>query len=162
MKRLLGLTLGAILALSMSALPSAGADTGIGAAAVPPATTAGQCNFGCSETDNTSQFPVLIGRNWCWSESWEEAPGDALRNCTSGGVIQGSMWIPGGNGGSPDGQDWDTFRVDGGWCYTGSMLSWPGPWQTPFRYDRRGANGLWVRVHNNELAIVTGQTSGNC
>lgn len=62
--------------------------------------------------------------------------------------------------------DWDTFRVDAGWCY---KVTWytlnqnlqyiPYWWST---YDQVGKGDLWKKVSNNELAKITSQSSSHC
>jgi hypothetical protein len=129
------------------------------AASSPPATTSGQCFFGCSETVNDSQTSVYTGRNWCGGG--ETRAGDTFPSCTSDGVPPSFVWVYAGDR-TPRGQDWDSFRVDGGWCYQVTVLSYPGP-DIGYRvYDRRGTNGLWVRVHNNQTAYVTNQSTSGC
>lgn len=45
-------------------------------------------------------------------------------------------------------EDWDTFRVDGGWCYDYSING------VPFH----AYGETWIRVHNVEVATVYLQT----
>ncbi|RCG33182.1 hypothetical protein DQ384_01720 [Sphaerisporangium album] len=130
------------------------------AATDPPVTVLGQCFLGCSETWNRSQTSVRIGRNWCWGDNTPKD--DSLMwNCTSDGVSQEFKWIFAGEN-SPANQDWDTFRVDGGWCYAVSMFTFPGPSQGDRIYDRRGLSGIWIKVANNQRAVVTHQSTSSC
>ncbi|MEU8270080.1 hypothetical protein AB0B89_23345 [Sphaerisporangium sp. NPDC049002] len=136
------------------------ASPGVAGAESDAVTTLGQCNFGCSETWNQSQTSVYIARNWCWGDSAPKAD-NAIWNCKSDNVDQGFMWIYAGDN-SPSGQDWDTFRVDAGWCYAVSMFTFPGPSQGDRIYDRRGLGGLWIKVSNNQRAVVTHQSQSSC
>jgi len=119
------------------------------------------CFLGCSETANQSAYSVYTARNWCVGASpWA---GNTMPSCSDGNVAQQFLWIAPYTGRTPDGQDWDGFRVDAGWCYHVVLFSWPGPWRSDFQYDRRGmSTGLWVHVHNNELAYVTSQGTTHC
>ncbi|HEX2685820.1 MAG TPA: hypothetical protein VHN14_04350 [Kofleriaceae bacterium] len=129
----------------------------IAAAAVPalllvtPARTASageSCLGGCSETHNKSQYGVFTARDWC-----------------SGGPCSGSqtLWIYTGQQ-TPDNQDWDTFRVDAGWCYKGSIRTYIYPfWHTTnYTWDQSGKGNLWIQVHNNQTATVDWQGYGHC
>jgi hypothetical protein len=158
----LALALGLSLTLPgmAGAQPAGGKGSGPGAGPKPPATTSGQCFLGCSESRNQSQASVYIGRNWCRSDS-SDWPGDTIPSCTSDGVVQEFRWISAGQN-SPAGQDWDTFRVDGGWCYSVTIFTYPGPFRDDRVHDRRGLNGLWIKVANNQTAYITSQGVTHC
>jgi len=106
----------------------------------PSASAGGSCTLGCSETHNHSQYSVTVGRNWSSSPSPTKvlAPGES----------------------TPDKQDWDAFRVDGGWCY---HVGWRvyGVYVNDKVYDRRGKGQQWIQVHNDESAIIYKQTTVN-
>src|SRR5689334_140204 len=123
-----------------------GASSNAHAAEVKP--TGGSCTLGCSETINRTSVPVLAGRNWCSSS---EGPIYQDSQPCSGET----RWLQ-QNESTPDGQDWDTFRVDRGWKYTYRI--YVGPVWTTHTVDRRhSSTGAWIRVHNYQTAVVTKQ-----
>ncbi|MEV7684117.1 hypothetical protein AB0O64_37110 [Streptomyces sp. NPDC088341] len=109
-----------------------------------PAQAGPQCDWtGCSETINQSAYSVYVARDWC----------DGVGACSG----SPTDWLAPGER-TPDGQDWDTFRVDPGWCYRVNFN--PGLTRT---YDRRGSStGLWVKVSNPEEAVVEFQSRSSC
>lgn len=107
------------------------------------------CTGGCSETHNKSSLGVYAARDWC----------DGVGACSG----SPTMWIPSG-GTTPQKQDWDTFRVDAGYCYVGSIRTYVYPfWNTKnYTWDRRGTSAMWVKVANNQTATVDRQSTTSC
>ena len=125
-----------------AAVIAAVAVTGLMVAPSGAAQAGESCTGGCSETHNRSTALVMAGRDWPNpSADW--------------------IWVsPGYN--TPSKQDWDAFRVDAGYCYT---VKWQvyGVTTSTKKYDQRGKGNLWVQVHNDEIAIVTHQsTTSSC
>jgi len=106
----------------------------------------------CSRTHNQSSFSAFVARDW-----------------GTGGPKAGSQtdWLSPGES-TPWDEDWDGFRVDGGWCYRGVIETWVYVNGTlvkipsGFTYDRRGLGELWVQVHDNQAAIITRQGNTSC
>ncbi|MFI6284682.1 hypothetical protein ACIBCM_07995 [Streptomyces sp. NPDC051018] len=127
-----------------------------------PAAYAGDCTGPfCSATANDTAQPVLTARNWCQGGTTTGDTTTTTPVCTSGGSAQEQRWISGGHS-TPSGEDWDTFRVDAGWCYTVYFDGFL--WGTDFTrtYNRAGASAVWVKVANDYTAHVQKQSSGGC
>lgn len=134
-------------ALVMSALVA-------GAIIAPSSASAGSsCSYPlCSTTWNASGYSALVSHDWC----------DGNNGPCSGSQ---SKWLS-PNGSTAGTGDWDTFRVDAGWCY---KVTWytlnqnlqyvPYWWST---YDQVGKGDLWKKVSNNELAKITSQSASHC
>ncbi|MFF0448888.1 hypothetical protein ACFYT4_21180 [Streptomyces sp. NPDC004609] len=127
-----------------------------------PAAYAGGCTGSlCSGTANDTAQPVLVARNWCVGGT---STGDTTTTtpvCSSGGVAQEQRWI-GGSHRTPQSEDWDTFRVDAGWCYTVEFDGYF--WWTDFTrtYNRTSASAVWVKVSNDYTAHIKKQDHGRC
>ena len=166
-----------VTGLAVSLLLSAGVFGGTSASArpisVPAATIAtsgvessqvvtpdsASCSFGCSQTVNQSGISMTAFRNWCaggiTSSSTTTRP-----TCSSDNVPQ-SFIILSGSGRTPDGQDWDGFQVDAGWCYKVFFSSYLyGPIQA--WYNRSNLGNLYVKVGNDATAYVQAQRFGSC
>ena len=77
--------------------------------------------------------------------------------CRAGAPLGGNQ--------TPVGQDWDTFRVDAGWCYVVRFEEWEwyGLHMWTVIYNRIGqSRPFWVKVENNATAYVTKQADGGC
>ncbi|NUL02535.1 hypothetical protein HRW07_04595 [Streptomyces lunaelactis] len=134
-------------ALVMSALVA-------GAIIAPSSASAGSsCSYPlCSTTWNASGYSALVSHDWC----------DGNNGPCSGSQ---SKWLSPNESTAGTG-DWDTFRVDAGWC---SKVTWytlnqnlqyvPYWWST---YDQVGKGDLWKKVSNNELAKITSQRASHC
>ncbi|MGW4650331.1 hypothetical protein [Kitasatospora sp. NPDC004289] len=142
------LTVAAVLALALA-----------GAVAVP--LPGGGCTGVCSETVNAADRPLTAGRNYC---AGGQSTGDlTLRRpgCASAESEQRWTTVPPGRQ-TPAGQDWDTLRVDPGWCY---RVSFEGffPWTADFARDyAAGEAALYVKVGNDYTARVESQEYGPC
>jgi hypothetical protein len=138
-----------VLALAMTAL-------GIGVFGAPQAYAGSSCSFGCSQTYNQSPYSVYTAHNWCDSGSYHGP-------CQSGNSY---LWIGPGSSGSPThtplSEDWDTFRVDAGWCYKVTITHDYGLWSSNHTYDQRGKGALWIQIHNDETGIVRSQSTSGC
>ncbi|MFI6461352.1 hypothetical protein [Streptomyces sp. NPDC050528] len=115
-------------------------------ALAPAAQAGGSCTLGCSETHNDSSLGMVAGRDWC----------------STGTLCSGSQtkWLS-PHQTTPPKQDWDAFRVDGGWCYTVLWYDY-GVYINQKFYDRRNKGNLWVQVHNYETAQVIEQSGSAC
>jgi hypothetical protein len=102
----------------------------------------------CSEIQNRSGLGVFIARNWC----------DCCGACPSGNEFR---WL-GSPADTPDSEDWDTFRVDAGWCYKFRMYGPDGVIFKTHTIDRRGLGAVWVKVLDVQTARVTFQSSSSC
>ncbi|GGX76365.1 hypothetical protein [Streptomyces fructofermentans] len=138
--------------------------TAAAATVLSPATAAhagASCSLaGCSETVNQSDLSVYAARNWCIAGSDTGATTTTTPTCSSDGVAQATRWVTAGTQ-TPSGQDWDTFRVDAGFCY---KVSFKSPIDTDFTktYDRRGTSAVWVKVEDDYTAYVTSQKTATC
>lgn len=115
---------------------------------------------GCSVTQNNTGAEVYVVRDWCNhsgtdNEHWfSETP-----PCGAPSVTHPAQWIA-GHSSSPSG-DWDVFRVDAGWCYKVHWDVTLAP-DHDTTYNRSNAGSEFVRVHDNERAIITFQRFGTC
>ncbi|MED7827255.1 hypothetical protein [Streptomyces chiangmaiensis] len=120
------------------------------------------CTLGfCSHTSNDSNLSVYIAKNWCWSTGTTGSATTSDPYCSSSSE---RMWISPGQD-SPSGQDWDTFRVDAGWCYSVKFTEaeWYGLHEWWVTYNRVGqSTPFWVKVENNAIASVRAQRYGSC
>jgi hypothetical protein len=116
--------------------------------------------IGCSVTQNNTGAAVYVARDWCNhsgtdNQHWfSETP-----PCGPPSVTHPAQWIP-GHSSSPSG-DWDVFRVDAGWCYKVHWDVTASP-DHDTTYNRSNAGSEFVRVENNERAIITFQRFGTC
>jgi len=118
------------------------------------------CTGVCSETVNESPYSVYVAKNWCWSGTTGSTT-TLDPYCSSSSQRK---WITSGNQ-TPPGEDWDTFRVDAGWCYKVRFEEWEWyglhVWTVP--YNRVGQSSpFWVKVENNATAYVTQQAFDRC
>lgn len=119
------------------------------------------CTGGCSETVNQSAYSVFVAKNWCWSSGTTASTTTSDPYCSSSSQRK---WISPGNQ-TPAGEDWDTFRVDAGWCYKVRFEEWEwyGLHVWTVTYNRAGQSSpFWVKVENNATAYVTKQAYGTC
>ncbi|MEU3464471.1 hypothetical protein ABZ721_31535 [Streptomyces sp. NPDC006733] len=110
----------------------------------------------CSETYNVSGDSVYVARSWCGDQEWlaQDAP-----PC---GAKDTDYWLQNGHGTNPN-QDWDSFRVDVGWCYTFQTTSFLWGEYPKEVVDRRGKpTAEWVRVHDDETTVVISQGTTHC
>lgn len=126
-----------------------------------PTASAGEaCDGGCSQTYNDTGGSVVVARNWCWGfwDGWQQPGDDVVRQCNSNDKYALlSPWTR-----TPGTVDWDTFRVDRGWCYRVYFYNdWTGL-STWYTFDRTGRDGLWIKVSNNESAHIDSRTYGHC
>jgi hypothetical protein len=132
-------------------VPPAGSTTQGGA--VPMGST---CRSGlCSQIENSSQYWVYLARDWCGTANYiyNNTP-----PCGPSGTQHPTRYLD-PNVTTPQFQDWDSFRVDAGWKYNYTVyfrgcICWSNR-----SVDRRGSStAAWVRVHDNEVAVITSQT----
>ena len=145
----------AVIALILSTLGVllVGAGAPAASAAVIPAGPG--CDAGCSQTYNQSAYGVYAAHDWCDSGSYHGP-------CVDHGTYHNSyMWIPAG-GHTPLNQDWDTFRIDAGWCYRITITYAYGLYSEDFTYDQRGKGEVWIPIHNDETGIVRFQSTSSC
>jgi hypothetical protein len=107
---------------------------------------------GCSQIHNDSNTTVLIRPDWNCGGSTGSTGGAACAGGSSKTLYVGDH--------TPTNEDWDTFRVDAGWCYKvrfylpfTSWTSW---------YNRSGLDETWVKVENWATAVVVAQRAGSC
>ena len=176
MKRNMTVVLAAVVAIIAVFLGSApGAQADAGGSADPSGKTSkalsgpqrdqvvtpdgASCFLGCSQTLNQSGIVMTAFRNWCeggiTSSSTTTRP-----TCSSDGVPQSFITLS-GSGRTPDGQDWDGFQVDAGWCYKVFFASYLyGPFTA--WYNRSNLGNLYVKVGNDATAYVQAQRFGSC
>jgi hypothetical protein len=155
-KRLFVAAMTAVLAATMITL-------GAGVAEAGPPKRSGTHN----NKSSADSKPVLAARFWC-------GPGDQNRivqtavpyyDGCSGASDFGynptkslTMW----DQNTPDGEDWDMFRVDSGckvWWQTSVMYGAFKVDQDPI--DRRGSwVGIWVKVHDDQKALILREECG--
>jgi hypothetical protein len=127
-------------------------------AATPQASAGASCSFiGCSHTHNASQYSVFTAHNWCWGDD-AQRPDSAISQCNSSSQL---LWVSAGSV-TPSGQDWDAFRVDGGWCYRGYWSNTYTGSYTDFTINRIGQGGVWVKTADYQHAWVTYQSVSSC
>lgn len=101
---------------------------------------------------NETPYGVLTGRDWC----------DANQGPCAGSPL---LWIYQGQR-TPVGEDWDTLRVDAGWCYKvrlDTYYPYP-PWKYTglYTFDRRGKSHWWFKFTDNQTATVYFQSTSSC
>jgi hypothetical protein len=128
---------------------------GAGLAVLSPAPQAyaGGCTIlGCSQTYNYSGIYATAFKSWTcdWGTtgSW------------STGCVGGDPYGLSNGAHTPDGEDWDVFRVDAGWCYLVELHAPGKKWHV--RYDRRGTSAAYVKVENWGTAYIRGQSTTTC
>jgi hypothetical protein len=134
----------------------AGASTASTAkAAAPVAVAADSCTpvLGCSQIHNDSHTFVIIRPNWSCGGGTGSTGGPECTNGTS-------EYLFGGGGKTPSNQDWDTFRVDAGWCFRVKFYLPYRSWTVT--YNRVGLGETWVKVENWATAVIQAQRAGAC
>jgi hypothetical protein len=143
-KRLLT-ALGLVVAASAGVMPAPAAHAGT------------NCSGGgllCSYVDNGSNLGVLAVRNWTCTTG---TTGTASTGCVS---LTDTKWLYPEQHTDPK-QDWDSFRVDAGYCYE-VWFRVPGKNWT-MTYDRSGSTTpVYVKVEDFGEAHVTDQKAGSC
>jgi hypothetical protein len=136
--------------MTSDAAPAAGR-----AAEAPAAVTDDSCTplLGCSQIQNPSPYYVAIRPNWTTCGGGTGASGPI--SCTSGTT---TLLYSGNN--TPTNQDWDTFRVDPGWCYRVKFYLPYRSWTE--RYNRVGLGETWVKVEDWATAVIEDQRYGSC
>jgi hypothetical protein len=138
-------------ALAVAALLAGGSVAG-----AAPSSASPSCHYPlCSSIANRSQQIVFVAHDWC---------GDSQRltqNAPPCGYKSTDYWLNPG-GGTPSHEDWDTFRVDEGWCY--HIRTWHKIGYNSFETINRigQSKGVWVRVHNDQIAFITSQSTSGC
>ncbi|WP_218004484.1 hypothetical protein [Microtetraspora niveoalba] len=127
----------------------------------PPASAGADCSLvGCSTTVNDSAHSVYAYRNWCRDNDSTGDSTETYPSCKVDNVAQTSRYLsPGDN--TPRKEDWDTFRVDAGWCY---KVYFNRLWAPSFTrtYDRRGKSALYVKVGDEAIAHIQAQSNSTC
>lgn len=149
MKRFTAVIVGAA-ATAAALLPAAPAQAGSG------------CVLGeCSTTFNQSSASVWVAKDWCWNEGTTGSSKTDDPYCSDSTERR---WIAAYTGRTPSGQDWDTFRVDAGFCYQVHFLEhefWGSEaWDVTYNQVNKGH--LWVKVETNAIAFVRSQAYGRC
>ena len=123
-------------------------------AAAVPLSVQGNCSpvVGCSQIHNDSQTYIIIRPNWTCSGTTGSTGGIG---CTSGT----STYLWAGQH-TPTDQDWDTFRVDPGWCYKVKFYLPFKSWRV--WYNRSGLGEIWVKVEDWATAVIEAQAYGSC
>ncbi|GAA0418876.1 hypothetical protein Acor_82020 [Acrocarpospora corrugata] len=123
-----------------------------GLAPAPAAAAAGECIF-CSTTVNQSAYGITAYK------SWRVSCGGTTGNSGTDCVDAPALYVgPGGH--TPWDQDWDSFRVDAGWCFRVRFSIPYKNWTE--RYDRRGQGSTFVKVENHAYAFVEAQSTSSC
>ena len=127
-------------------------------APVGPVPQGGSCSVlvFCSQTQNNSSLGVLTARDWLSCGGGTGATGG--ENCVTQDQNR-RKWIYTG-GYTPLFQDWDSFRVDAGYCYRVTFVQPHYQWNST--YNRSGLGAVWVKVGDTSLAVVTAQRYGSC
>lgn len=120
-----------------------------------PASVQGDCSpiVGCSQIQNESGSYVIIRPNWTTCGGTTGSTGGI--GCTSGT----STYLWAGQD-TPTDQDWDTFRVDPGWCYKVKFYLPFKSWTV--KYNRSGLGETWVKVEDWATAVIQAQQYGSC
>jgi hypothetical protein len=130
--------------------------TAVLGSSAPAAQASASCYLGifCSRTVNLTSLGVLAVKNWT-CKGYSNA--DSSTGCADLGTTR-VLWQ---GQATPDGEDWDAFRVDAGWCY---RVEFTTAFSDFYRvYDRRGMNSpVYVKVADDADADVVGQSSSSC
>ena len=152
------------LRIAMAAAVLAAATSGLvlvspAASAAPktaavPLSVQGNCSpiVGCSQIHNDSHTFIIIRPNWTCGGTTGSTGGIG---CTSGT----STYLWAGQH-TPTNQDWDTFRVDPGWCYKVKFYLPFKSWTV--KYNRIGLGEIWVKVEDWATAVIQAQSVGSC
>ncbi|MFE5325385.1 hypothetical protein ACFRCG_03035 [Embleya sp. NPDC056575] len=146
---------------AVRSLAAAGVLSAAALVTVPPPAYAGGCTGVCSETVNDSNSVVTVGRNYCQTGITGSRT-TTKPTCSSDGVKQQWKGIGPGEQ-SPDGQDWDTFRVDANWCYEVYFEGY-FPWNSSWTAYYKASSGepTYVKVGNDHTAYIKRQTYRSC
>lgn len=119
-----------------------------------PLSVQGNCSpvVGCSQVENDTSSYVIIRPNWTCGGTTGTTGGVG---CTSGSDTY--LWA---GQHTPTNQDWDTFRVDPGWCYKVKFYLPFESWTT--KYNRSGQGEIWVKVEDWATAVIQAQQYGSC
>lgn len=121
-----------------------------------PSSASSSCTYpACSSIANRSGLGVYVARDWCGTLE------QLTQNSPPCGAANTDHWLADGAG-TPSHEDWDTFRVDAGWCY--QIRTWHKiGYNTYATINRIGqSTAVWVRVHNDQIAFITSQGSSSC
>lgn len=145
-------------AAALAAVLSAGG-LHVGAA---PAVADPSCGVGgCSSSVNDSSLYATAYFNWCGGGSTGTMVTSGQTTCTSGNVAQKPYGLTANGGHTPYSEDWDSLRIDAGWCYKVRFIVDFGD-DFNRTYDRRGTTAAWVKVSDNADAHILGQSSTSC
>lgn len=156
--RVAGLAVALVATIGGLGPSPAGASTASAAsaakAAAPVVALGGSCTplVGCSQIHNDSHTFVIIRPTWTCGGGTGSTGGP---ECTSGS----SQYLYSG-GRTPTNQDWDTFRVDPGWCYKVKFYLPYRSWTV--KYNRVGLGEQWVKVEDWATAVIQAQQPGSC
>ncbi|WP_345574502.1 hypothetical protein [Nonomuraea rosea] len=112
---------------------------------------------GCSSSVNDSGTGATAVFNWCLSSGTTGTLTTTEPTCGN----QKTYWLSAGGGHTPWSEDWDTLRIDAGWCYK-VKFTLPGQPDNTTRYDRRGKSAAWVKVEDFSDAHILAQSSSSC
>ncbi|SFO04043.1 hypothetical protein SAMN04487980_104815 [Streptomyces sp. cf124] len=116
---------------------------------------------GCSSSVNDTSVGATALKNWCRGGDSTGASTDKQPTCKSDDVPQKSMYLSPNGGHTPYREDWDTLRVDAGWCYKVRFIVDFGD-DFNRTYDRRGLSAAYVKAADNADAHVIGQSTSSC
>lgn len=121
-----------------------------------PSSAGSSCSYPlCSSIANRSGLGVYIAHDWCGNAE------QLTQNSPPCGAQPTDHWLANGDG-TPSHEDWDTFRVDAGWCY--KIRTWHKIGYNSYATINRigQSTGVWVRVHDDQIAFITSQGSSSC
>jgi hypothetical protein len=107
----------------------------------------------CSKTYNASDLGVYVGHDWLCDGTTGTARDESCVASTP------RRWIYHGER-TPSGEDWDSLRVDAGWCYKVDLNTGYKWWTVV--YDRSNLSAVWVKVEDHAIATVQAQRYGSC
>ncbi|MFD6415154.1 hypothetical protein [Streptomyces sp. NPDC060194] len=116
---------------------------------------------GCSSSVNDTSLGATAFKNWCGSGSTGTLTENSLTSCKSGDVAQATYYLSANGGHTPYREDWDTLRIDAGWCYKVRFIVDFGD-DFNKTYDRRGKGAAYVKAANNADAHILGQSTSSC
>ncbi|MFG2479732.1 hypothetical protein [Streptomyces fagopyri] len=128
----------------------------------PAAFAGASCSIaGCSSQVNDSSLGATGLKNWCLGGNSTGDLTTTQPTCSSDGVAQKTYYLSSGGGHTPYSEDWDTLRIDAGYCYKVKFIIDLAPDFTR-TYDRRNTSAAWVKSADNADAHVVGQSSSSC
>ncbi|MGW3111638.1 hypothetical protein [Streptomyces sp. NPDC001091] len=116
---------------------------------------------GCSSSVNDTALGATALKNWCRGGDSTGAWTATQPTCKSDNVSQTTYYLSSGGGHTPYQEDWDTLRIDAGYCYKVKFIVDLGSDFTR-TYDRRGTSAAYVKAADNADAHVVGQSSSSC